>query len=111
MQDWDPLTPAAAAQIEACPGAVYTDYLTGGYVEWYAPSVKTFVDNRQDPFPRSVVKTSSNLETNGRYASLFARYDVSCAVVTPRTKLTRSLMRGGWHSTFRSKQAEIFMHD
>ena len=47
--DWTPLSPEMTAAIRACDGPLYNSYNDGGYLVWFIPERKVFMDSRQDP--------------------------------------------------------------
>ena len=59
-----------------CRGNVYNRYDEGGYLIWFAPGRKVFLDGRQDPYPPSLIKEQARVESSGDFESLFERYDV-----------------------------------
>jgi hypothetical protein len=52
---WRPLPRGALDAVRACPGRLYNHYNQGGYLIWLAPETKVFIDNRQDPYPLTLL--------------------------------------------------------
>jgi hypothetical protein len=97
---WQPMSDAAVAAIEACPGHVYTTYYSGGFLIWFTSDVPVFVDNRQDPYPPEILDLGK-LHEGLDYQPTFDRYDVRCAAIdsTDASSL-RTLQADGWTTSF-----------
>ena len=93
---WRPLSGRVIAAIESCPESIYNRYDEGGYLIWFVPARKVFIDSRQDPYPVELVREHIRVETTGEYADLFARYSIGCAFVPRETLLADRLRRDGW---------------
>lgn len=78
---WHPMSPEAARAIAACPRNVYTTYNTGAYLTWFTPSVKVFIDNRQDPYPKSVIDLGG-ITPQSAWQTAFAKYHIQCAALS-----------------------------
>jgi hypothetical protein len=78
---WQPLSAEAIRTISACPDPIYNTYEGGGALIWFVPQKKVFIDNRQDPYPADLLSTARQLETDGRYQSLFRQYGIRCVVI------------------------------
>jgi hypothetical protein len=99
---WTPLPEASLAALRGCRGNLYNRYDEGGYLIWFAPEHKVFLDGRQDPYPVDLVKEQVRVETSGDFASLFQRYDIRCAYIPDDSLVnTRLLESGGWTPLFR----------
>jgi len=99
--NWTPLPAASIAALDRCDGNVYNRYDEGGYLIWFAPGRRVFLDGRQDPYPPSLIKEQMLVETSGDFERLFARYDVRCAYVPAASAVSVSLVRAGWTPLFR----------
>lgn len=96
---WHPISPRIVRAVESCPGHVYTSYDSGAYLIWFAPEVKVFADNRQDPYPERILDLSI-LASDSPYIDVFRRYDVRCAaLLTWGTRTIDTLRRDGWTTT------------
>ena len=60
------------------------------------PDRKVFIDNRQDPFPESLVLEHIHVERTGDYRAMFDRYDVNCSLTPAGSPLAFHLERDGW---------------
>ena len=96
---WQPLSPAAIAAIDSCPGRLYNRYDEGGYLIWFVRHRKVFMDSRQDPFPRELVLGHIELERTGNYRAMFGRFDIGCALSPAGSPLANALERDGWTAT------------
>ena len=97
---WTPLPAASIAALDGCRGNLYNRYDEGGYLIWFAPGRKVFLDGRQDPYPPSLIKEQARVEGSGDFESLFARYDVRCAYVPAASMVSTGLRRAGWTPLF-----------
>ena len=93
---WRPLSRGAIAAVEACPETIYNRYDDGGYLIWFVPGRKVFIDSRQDPYPPELVREHIRVEETGDYRELFARHAIECAFVPRETLLARRLATDGW---------------
>ena len=98
---WSPLPAASVSALDRCEGNVYNRYDEGGYLIWFAPGRKVFLDGRQDPYPPSLIKEQMTVEAGGDFEPLFARYDVRCAFVPATSPVSERLARAGWTPLFR----------
>jgi hypothetical protein len=98
---WRPLPAASLGKLAGCRGNLYNRYDEGGYLIWFAPDHKVFLDGRQDPYPPSLIAAQVRAETTGDYRSLFERYDVGCAYVPSDALVTRRLIDAGWRPLYR----------
>ena len=93
---WEPVSQELRAALGSCPGRLYNTYDDGGYLIWFLPDRKVFVDSRQDPFPREFIEAHIYVERSGQYKPLFARYGIACALTVRETPLDVSLRKDGW---------------
>jgi hypothetical protein len=96
---WKPVSDDLRRALTNCPGRLYNRYDDGGYVIWFAKDKKVFIDSRQDPFPKEMVRRHIELEQSGEFRSLFAQYDIGCALTTHDSPLASALAREGWLAT------------
>jgi hypothetical protein len=93
---WHPIGPRIVQAARSCPGHVYTSYDSGAYLIWFAPDVKVFADNRQDPYSEQILDLSI-LSASSPYVGVFRQYDVRCAAVMSWNRGTvATLERDGW---------------
>jgi hypothetical protein len=100
--NWRPLPPAVLTAIRACRGPLYNHYNEGGYLVWFLPERKVFVDNRQDPYPLPLLLEHVRVES-GRlpHAPLFARFGVRCSFLGADSPTVAALSQEGWRSLYR----------
>jgi hypothetical protein len=93
---WQPIPQAVVDEVQACGERVYNAYPDGGYLIWFAPRVRVFIDSRQDPYPLSFTQEYIQVEKTGNYRPVFDRYAIECAVL-PQSSLTATrLQADGW---------------
>ena len=100
MLGWRPLAPGALAAIGTCPGPIYNRYNDGGYLVWFAPETKVFIDSRQDPYPPEFVLEAGRNEAQGTFRELFARHGVRCALLPVGSPTLPRLRADGWRERF-----------
>lgn len=93
---WHPLPPEAIAAVAACPEHLYNRYDEGGYLIWFVPSRKVFLDSRYYPYPLALIREHVRVETSGDYRSLFERHGIRCAFIPADSLLRRRLVEAGW---------------
>lgn len=94
--NWHPLSAQTAAAVRSCPKPLYNTYDAGGYLLWFVPDAKVFIDSRADPYPAAFVSRDRKLETSGRYKQLFSKYGIRCAVVAPNSRVASALEADRW---------------
>jgi hypothetical protein len=97
---WRPISPGALAAVGACPGPLYNRYNEGGYLIWFAPATKVFIDSRQDPYPLDFVLDAVGSEARGTTRELFARHGVRCALLPLASPTLPRLQADGWRPRF-----------
>jgi len=96
---WTPVPDSALRAVESCPKPIYNTYGSGAYLIWFAPDVKVFVDNRQDPFSHDVMYLST-LPSPVDHRAAFDRWGIRCAFVESESS-TAGVLRGeGWHAAY-----------
>jgi hypothetical protein len=98
---WAPLPEASLAALRSCRANLYNRYDEGGYLIWFAPDHKVFLDGRQDPYPVDLVKEQVRVESSGDFEPLFQRYDIHCAFVPAQSLVSVRLSQAGWRTLFR----------
>jgi len=98
---WSPLPAASIAKLNECRGNVYNRYDEGGYLIWFAPERKVFLDGRQDPYPPSLIAEQIQAEATGDVEALVRRYDVGCAFTPSASLVTARLLDEGWKPLYR----------
>jgi hypothetical protein len=98
---WTPLPKASLAALEGCPDNLYNRYDEGGYLIWFQPTRRVFLDGRQDPFQPGLVLDQIRIETSGDYASTFSRHGIRCAYLPVTSPIVARLSASGWSTRFR----------
>ncbi len=98
---WAPLPRASLAALESCPGNLYNRYDEGGYLLWFAPDRKVFLDGRQDPYSPALIAEQVHVETTGDFAPTFKRYGIRCAYMPAESLVTARLVEAGWRPLYR----------
>jgi hypothetical protein len=101
---WTPLPRASLAALDACPGNLYNRYDEGGYLIWFAPGKKVFLDGRQDPYSPALVAEQVHVETTGDFAPTFRRYGIGCAYMPAESIVAARLVAAGWTPLYRDSQ-------
>ena len=101
---WNPVSEAATAAIADCEGPLYNSYDDGGYVVWFLPERKVFLDSRQDPYPVELIQQDLRAQFEGRYREMFEQHGIRCAFVRSGVPLDRRLQADGWLVRFRDEQ-------
>jgi hypothetical protein len=105
---WRPLPAQAIAAIRACPERLYNNYDDGGYLIWFVPERKVFLDSRQDPYPASLIENHIEAELSGNYQTLFSRYQIECALTRTGSPLADRLSSDGWHTRYADMTWQVF---
>jgi hypothetical protein len=105
---WHPVPDGLATALRACPGPLYNGYDAGAALTWFVPDVKVFVDNRQDPYPASVIDASMGLGPRD-YPRTFASFGVGCALLSPDSSLVPALRRDGWTPAYEDSASVVLV--
>jgi hypothetical protein len=99
---WTPVPSGALAALRQCPDNLYNRYDEGGYLLWFAPDRRVFMDGRQDPFPPALVLEHIRMETgNGDFRDVFARHNIHCAYLPTISPTATRLESAGWTVLYR----------
>ena len=98
---WTPLSPEVVRAIDACEGPLYNSYDDGGYLVWFMPDRKVFLDSRQDPYPVELIQQDIRAQLETDYRDTFAQHGVRCALVRSGVPLDRRLQADGWQTLHR----------
>jgi hypothetical protein len=109
--NWTPLPPLSLAALDRCEGNLYNRYDEGGYLIWFAPGHKVFLDGRQDPYPTSLIRAQVHAESTGDAAALLERYAVGCAYVPAESRVSARLTAAGWVPLYRDRRWAVFARD
>jgi hypothetical protein len=100
--DWRPIGDGALAAVRACDGPLYNRYDEGGYLIWFAPETKVFIDSRHDPYPLAFQQQAIALQNGEQpYQPLFARWGIRCAFLPADAALVGALETAGWSTRYR----------
>jgi hypothetical protein len=105
---WHPLPQPAIDAVASCPGPLYNRYDDGGYLIWFLPERKVFLDSREHPYPSTLVHDQIRTETSGDYEPLFDRYRISCAFIGSGTPVATRLKSAGWIESYHGGQWAVF---
>lgn len=105
---WHPLPQAAIDAVTSCPGPLYNRFDDGGYLIWFLPERKVFLDSRELPYPSALVHDQIRVETSGDYEQLFDRYRISCAFIGSGTPVANRLKDAGWIESYHGGHWAVF---
>jgi hypothetical protein len=108
---WRPLPPEALRRIRACPQPTFNTYNVGGYLLWFAPERKVFIDSRQDPYPLDLLSDAVRAQQYGDHQSLFARYGFRSAVMERSGPLGPALQKEGWRTAYADRYWLVLVRD
>jgi len=106
---WEPISPAIAHAVSTCPERLYNRYDDGGFLIWFAPTNKVFLDSRQDPYPPDLIRTQQHVEMSGDYENLFQRYSIRCAFLPAGSAVATRLKAAGWLEEYADSQWIVFV--
>jgi len=102
---WTPLPAPAMLALQQCPDNLYNRYDEGGYLLWFAPDRKVFLDGRQDPYPPDLILEQLQMETSGSdYRDVFSRHRIHCAYLPTVSPTVAQLSNSGWKTLYRDAQ-------
>jgi hypothetical protein len=100
--DWRPIGDGALAAVRACDGPLYNRYDEGGYLIWFAPGKRVFIDSRHDPYPLAFQQQAIAVQNGEQpYQPLFARWGIRCAFLPADAALVGALQTAGWATRYR----------
>jgi hypothetical protein len=97
---WQPISAGAIGAVRSCAGPLYNHYYDGGYLIWFAPEKPVFIDNRQDPYPITLLAQDVAIEHGDPYRPTFDRYGIKCAFLPASSKIVPRLRADGWRLSF-----------
>jgi hypothetical protein len=101
---WRPLPDESLSALHSCSGNLYNRYDEGGYLIWFAPDKKVFLDGRQDPYSPSLIAEQKHVETTGDFAPTFGRYRITCAYMPAESIVTARLIDSGWTPLYKDSR-------
>lgn len=109
--DWRPLPPAAIEAIRQSPGRMFNTYNSGGYLIWFVPERKVFVDSRQDPYPLNLLLATAQAQRSGDPGTLFDQYHLRSAFIERKWPLARTLRDLGWVTCYADERWVLLSAD
>jgi hypothetical protein len=104
---WRPLPDASLAAAAACDGNLYNRFDEGGYLIWFLPDRKVFIDSRFFPYPDSLLQEHMRMERTGDVAEVFRHYDIRCAYLPVASPVAARLAGDGWDPLYRDDAWEV----
>lgn len=95
-----PLSEEGIQALQASPQRLFNTYDTGGYLMWFVPDQKVFIDSRQDPYPAKLLQEAIYVQTSGDFEQLFANFGIRTAVVERHFTLHQALRSQDWQITY-----------
>jgi hypothetical protein len=102
--DWAPVSREAASAIRGCPGPIYNHFNTGGFLIWFVPEQRVFLDSRHNPYPDHLLRAQREARDPAALRELLAQYHVRCAVLEPGSLEVRSLGALGWTESYKDRR-------
>jgi hypothetical protein len=93
---WRPVTAGALAAARTCPGPMFNRYNDGGYLIWFVPERRVFIDSRQDPYPLPFLLETLRVEQGAPPQELFARWAIRCAFLPVESPVYKQLADARW---------------
>jgi hypothetical protein len=107
---WRPLPQAAVTAIASCPDQIYNRYDEGGYLIWFTPSRRVFIDSRQDPYPPELMREHLRIESSGDYEETFRRYSIRCAFLPTGSRVAQRLTNARWTALYEDPAWVVLAH-
>jgi hypothetical protein len=107
--DWVPMSEQAAAAILMCPDPLYNHYNDGGYLIWFTPGKRVFLDSRQDLYPVELVQAQIAAERSENYRALINRYSIRCAVFNSNATALSVFEESGWRKDYRDSRWVVLL--
>lgn len=100
------------AHPEAVHGEMFNALLWGGYMEFYLPGRKPFIDSRNDFYGIDLVRDFAIPDgPKAGWKAVFARYNVGWTILPVQHPLNRILeLSPDWTLVFSNQQALVFSH-
>jgi hypothetical protein len=104
---WDPLPAASVQALESCSGNLYNRFDEGGYLIWFAPRRRVFIDSRYLPYTDDFIKAHVRIEQSGNADEAFRRYDIRCAYVPAGSLVGSRLRDAGWKTLYQDARWSV----
>jgi hypothetical protein len=88
---WTPMSTSAREAIRQCPGPMFNGFWEGGFLEWFVPERRVFIDSRVHVYPLDLLQKSHDADLTGHYDGVFREFHIGCAVVTAGSPMARHL--------------------
>jgi hypothetical protein len=110
MLGWQPMSSALIDAVRSCPDSLYNHYNEGGYLVWFVPERKVFVDSRQDPYALPFLLEHGRVESGkAPYEPLFARWNIRCVFLNVESPTVKRLVAAGWRQRFRDETWSVLV--
>jgi hypothetical protein len=110
MLGWQPMGAELIAAVRACPDSLYNHYNQGGYLVWFLPERRVFIDSRQDPYSLPFLLEHGRVESgNAPYEPLFQRWNIRCAFLSVESPTVKRLVAAGWRQRFRDDKWAVLV--
>ena len=105
-----PTAALAFIQQERLQGRIFNEYAWGGYMEWYTPELKPFIDTRGDIFIyNGVIDDYLRVTGNDHSFQLLDKYKIDYVLLSPKRPLIYLLEHSpAWHRIYADKVAALF---
>jgi hypothetical protein len=100
---WHPVSPGVLRAVDECSEPLYNRYDDGGYLIWFAPARKVFIDSRQDPYPSQMMHEHLRVERSGDYESTFRKFSIGCAFLPTEALVADRLRAARWHTLYEDR--------
>lgn len=92
---------------------VLNEYAWGGYMIWYSPQVKTFIDGRMTGWKRNKQSIFGDyleiMKGEEKSRDLLAEYQVEWVLIRKNTKLEEKILsQSGWEKVFEDESSVVF---
>ena len=105
-----PTAALAFIQQDRLQGRIFNEYAWGGYMEWYAPELKPFIDTRGDIFIyNGVIDDYLRVTANDHSFQLLDKYKIDYVLLSPQRPLIYLLEHSpAWHRIYADRVAALF---
>jgi hypothetical protein len=108
--NWRPIAEDAILAVRTCQAPFYNAFDLGGVLIWFVREQPVFIDNRNDPYPATLLERSLDVETTGDYRALFDEYGIRCAAVEVDTPTERTLRQDRrWLRTYADDRHAVYI--
>lgn len=104
-----PVSEMGASALQKAPGRFFNTYDSGGYLIWFVPEQKVFIDSRQDPYPPQLLQEAIMVQRTGDYRQFFQNFEINSVVVERHFPLHEALKRDGWSIRYRSPMFDLLV--